>query len=72
MTFASWVELDGKTEPDDPERSGLALRALHQALAEFPGELGTMLDLQADIERLRTAAPAGPAGRRLRQAPRPR
>lgn len=60
MTFASWVELDGKTGPDDPELLGLALRELHRELAEFTGELGTMLDLQADIERLCRQLPPGP------------
>jgi hypothetical protein len=60
MTFASWVEIDGKTEPDDPEQLGLVLRELHRELAGFTGELGTMLDLQADIDRLRLQLPPGP------------
>jgi Phosphotransferase enzyme family len=60
LTFAAWVEVDGRTEPDDAERLGGALRQLHEALADFSGDLGTMVDLQQDIERLR---------RRLRPTP---
>jgi Ser/Thr protein kinase RdoA (MazF antagonist) len=60
LTFAAWVEVTGRTEADDAERSGGALRGLHEALADFPEDLGTMVDLQADIERLR---------RRLRPTP---
>jgi hypothetical protein len=60
LTFASWVELEGRTEADDAEQLGGALRRLHGALADFSGDLGTMLGLQADIERLR---------RRLRPTP---
>jgi hypothetical protein len=60
MTFASWVEIDGPTEPTDPELLGTALRRLHEALADFTGELGTMLDLQQDIERLRRQLPPAP------------
>lgn len=52
MTFAAWVEIEGRTEADDAETLGLALRSLHEALASFDGELGDMRDLQADIERL--------------------
>jgi hypothetical protein len=58
MTFASWVEIEGPTEPRDAVELGSALRRLHEALAEFPGELGGMLDLLADIERLRLQLPA--------------
>jgi Ser/Thr protein kinase RdoA (MazF antagonist) len=57
LTFSSWVEQEGRTEPDDAERLGLALRGLHDALAEYTGELGGMLDLQDDIERLRRELP---------------
>ncbi|HEX4307933.1 MAG TPA: aminoglycoside phosphotransferase family protein [Solirubrobacterales bacterium] len=53
MTFASWVEIEGRTEPDDAEALALALRRLHDALADFTGDLGGMADLQDDIERLR-------------------
>lgn len=60
MTFASWVEIDGPTEPRDADGLGSALRRLHEALAEFPGELAGMLDLLGDIERLRLQIPPGP------------
>lgn len=58
LTFAAWVEVERPTEPRDPEALGLALRNLHEALAEFPGELGGMLDLLDDIERLRLQVPS--------------
>jgi Phosphotransferase enzyme family len=60
MTFASWVEVTGPTEPRDADELGSVLRRLHETLAEFPGELGGMLDLLGDIERLRLQVPAGP------------
>jgi hypothetical protein len=60
MTFSSWVDTDGPTEPRDAEALGLALRRLHDALAEFPGDLGGMLDLLEDIERLRLRLPPSP------------
>jgi Ser/Thr protein kinase RdoA (MazF antagonist) len=60
MTFSAWVEIEGPTEPRDAQRLGLALRRLHEALAEFPGELGGMLDLLEDIERLRLQLPPSP------------
>jgi Ser/Thr protein kinase RdoA (MazF antagonist) len=61
LTFASWVEPEGQAEAHDAEALGLALRRLHDALADYPGDLGGMLDLREDIERLR---------RRLRPSPR--
>jgi hypothetical protein len=60
LTFASWVEVLGDTEPLDAERLGGALRDLHESLAGFGGDLGGMLDLQADIERLRRELPPSP------------
>ncbi|MBS1676892.1 MAG: aminoglycoside phosphotransferase family protein [Actinobacteria bacterium] len=57
MTFSSWVEVEGPMEPWDAELLGLALRRLHDALADFSGELGTMADLRDDIERLRRRLP---------------
>jgi hypothetical protein len=65
MTFASWVDVVGLMEPSDAEVLGVALRSLHDALAEFPGELGTMLDLQEDIERLRGQLPPTPGVKAL-------
>jgi hypothetical protein len=60
MTFSSWVEQDGPTEPEDAELLGRALRYLHDALADFTGDLGGMSDLQQDIERLRRRLPQRP------------
>lgn len=60
MTFSSWVETEGPMEPADAELLGVALRGLHDALAEFSGDLGTMLDLQGDIERLWRQLPSNP------------
>jgi hypothetical protein len=60
MTFAAWVEVLGETEARDAERLGGALRELHEALAEHDGDLGGMLDLQLDIERLRLELPPSP------------
>jgi len=53
MTLWARVEVEGRTEADDPERLGRALRELHDALAGFPGELAGFRGLQQDIERLR-------------------
>lgn len=53
ITFSSWVEIVGPTEADDPEMLGTALRRLHDALADFTGDLADMGDLRDDIERLR-------------------
>jgi len=60
LTFSSWTEVKGPTEPRDAEELGLALRGLHEALDDFPGELGGMLDLLEDIERLRLQLPPSP------------
>jgi aminoglycoside phosphotransferase (APT) family kinase protein len=54
MTFWAAVEHRRSADlGDGAERIGLALRDLHRALSEFPGELGGFPDLQHDIERLR-------------------
>jgi len=53
MTFWEWVEHEDRTELGDPERFGRALRDLHDALSGFTGELGGLVDLERDIERLR-------------------
>ncbi|HVX32188.1 MAG TPA: aminoglycoside phosphotransferase family protein [Solirubrobacterales bacterium] len=60
MTFASWVKVEGPLEPTEAELLGTALRRLHDSLADFPGELGTMRDLRWDIERLRGRLPQTP------------
>ncbi|HET8954365.1 MAG TPA: aminoglycoside phosphotransferase family protein [Solirubrobacterales bacterium] len=53
MTFWARVEVEGRTEADDPVRLGRSLRELHDALSGFSGELAGFRDLQEDIERLR-------------------
>jgi hypothetical protein len=55
MTFWERVEDVGPTGLEEAERLGRALRSLHDALADFSGDLATLTDLQADIERLRRA-----------------
>ncbi len=53
MTFCEWVDHAERTAlDDDPERFGHALRDLHRELSGFAGELGDLLDVQRDIERL--------------------
>ncbi len=53
MTFCEWVEHEEHTElDDDPRKFGRALRDLHQELSAFTGELGDLLDVQRDVERL--------------------
>lgn len=53
LTLWARVEVEGRTGADDPGQLGRALRELHEALAEFPGDLAGFPDLQRDIERLR-------------------
>jgi Phosphotransferase enzyme family len=53
MTFCEWVDHTERTTlGDGPERFGHALRDLHRELSGFAGELGDLLDVQRDIERL--------------------
>jgi aminoglycoside phosphotransferase len=53
MTFSEWIpDVEHTAEPADPAALGSALRALHDALQPFDGELGTLRDLRDDIERL--------------------
>jgi len=52
MTCWEWMEHRGRAGLRDPRRLGRALRALHDQLAGFTGELPGLLDLQHDIERL--------------------
>jgi hypothetical protein len=53
ITFWEWVAHQPQTElPNDAEGVGRALRDLHDELSAFPGELGDLLDVQQDIERL--------------------
>lgn len=53
LTFWDWVAEHSRAELDNgADRLGGALRDLHEALSEFTGELGDLLDVQHDIERL--------------------
>ena len=53
MTFWEWIGAHTRAELDDgADRLGRALRDLHEALSEFTGELGDLLDVRHDIERL--------------------
>lgn len=53
MTFSEWIpDVEHTRELADPAAVGSALRALHDALQPFDGELGTLRDLRDDIERL--------------------
>jgi hypothetical protein len=53
MTFAEWVpDVEQGCHPVDAARLGGALRALHEALKTFGGDLGGLSDLRDDIERL--------------------
>jgi hypothetical protein len=53
LTCWEWIAHARQTElPVDAEDLGRALRDLHDQLSGFPGELGDLLDLRKDIERL--------------------
>jgi Ser/Thr protein kinase RdoA (MazF antagonist) len=53
MTFSQWLAHEPQsTLPHDAEGLGRALRDLHAELSGFAGELGSFLDVRADIERL--------------------
>jgi len=53
MTFTEWIpEVEPATHLDDAHRLGRALRDLHDELRPFAGDLGNLLDLREDIERL--------------------
>ncbi len=61
MTFSEWLLLEPHTpRRADADEFGRALRALHQELLPFDGDLGTLMDVREDIERL---------GRLLRPSP---
>ena len=67
MTFTALVEHGAALSlRDGADRLGQALRTLHEALAPFPGKLGSADEVAADIERLRgrlRPSPALPAAR---------
>jgi Ser/Thr protein kinase RdoA (MazF antagonist) len=53
MTFSEWLAVEHNGEQQaDADELGRALRVLHQELMPFDGELGTLMDLREDIERL--------------------
>lgn len=53
LTFCEWVGDHQRAGlSSGAERLGRALRELHEALSGFGGELGDLLDVQRDIERL--------------------
>jgi hypothetical protein len=54
MTFSEWLAIEphGKRHTDAAE-FGRALKVLHRELLLFDGELGTLIDVRDDIERLR-------------------
>jgi Phosphotransferase enzyme family len=53
MTFTEWIpDVKPGPAPADAARIGRALRALHDELATFDGELGNASDLRADVKRL--------------------
>jgi hypothetical protein len=53
LTCWEWIAHQRQTElPLDAESLGRVLRDLHDALSTFNGDLGDLLDVQEDIERL--------------------
>ena len=53
MTFSEWVAHENHPQPlGEAEEFGRALRDLHDELLGYTGELGALVDLRADIERL--------------------
>lgn len=53
MTFSEWVAHENHPQRlDDAEELGHALRALHEELAGYKGDLGDLVDVREDIERL--------------------
>jgi hypothetical protein len=54
MTFSEWVAHEQHPQQcTDPDELGRALKVLHQELRSFDGDLGTLMDVRGDIERLR-------------------
>jgi Phosphotransferase enzyme family len=53
LTFCEWLGEHTRAQlASGPDRLGRSLRELHDALRAFPGELGDLLDVRHDIERL--------------------
>ena len=53
MTFWKFVPHDEHAPPPDPRELGRSLRALHTALAGFPGDLAPLSGIRDWLERLR-------------------
>jgi hypothetical protein len=54
MTFSEWLAIEPPSKRQtDAEEFGRALKVLHQELLSFDGDLGTLMDVREDIERLR-------------------
>lgn len=61
LTYWAWIEHERQLKTlADAQSLGRALRDLHDGLAAFPGELGDLRDLQADVERLLGRLRPGP------------
>ena len=59
LTFSSWVDVEGADRSRGTPRSWASpCGTCTRRWRDYPGELATMLDLLADIERLRAAPPA--------------
>ena len=52
MTFWRFVPHDAQAPPPEPRELGRSLRALHAALAEFPGDLAALSETRDWLERL--------------------
>ena len=57
MTFWQFVEHDPVSAPPSASALGTSLRALHDALATFPGELGPLSDIRDWLDGLLTDLP---------------
>ncbi|MGZ4248320.1 MAG: aminoglycoside phosphotransferase family protein [Solirubrobacteraceae bacterium] len=56
MTFTEWIPgVERGRPPADPAGLGRSLRALHDELRAFDGELGSLSDLRDDVPRLHGA-----------------
>jgi len=52
MTLWTFVPHDEQASPPEPRELGGSLRALHAALADFPGDLATLSEIRDWLERL--------------------
>ena len=61
MTLWTFVPHDAQAPPPAPRELGRSLRELHAALAEFPGELGSLSEIRDWLERLLAELRPSPA-----------